>query len=154
MLAFDAGWCSGAPGRLGGEMKTLLMAGALLFVVAALAVVGHLALIEIGREVVTLRTSRPDGSLQETRLWVVDHEGATWLHSAGRDWLDRFEQNPVVELERAGKTRRYTALPVPGPHYEIDELLREKYGIADRWVRFIAPCDADTVPVRLEPVSD
>lgn len=131
-------------------MKPLIIAGAVLAAALVLLIVAYFALIEIGREVVVLRTSRPDGSWQQTRLWVVDYDGAAWLHSAGRNWLQRFEQNPVVELQRAGETRRYSAQPIPGPHPRIDELLRQKYGIADRLVRFLAPCGEDTVPVRLE----
>jgi hypothetical protein len=129
---------------LGGEMKALFIVGSLLAAVAALLAVAHLTLIEVGREVVTLRTSRPDG---------IDDNGATWLHSGGVDWLQRFERSPIVELERTGKTQRYSAEAIPGPHPRIDKLLREKYGIADRWVRFVAPCNEDAVPVRLEPFS-
>jgi len=121
--------------------------------VAALVVVvlAHMALIEIGREVVTLRTQRPDGTWQKTRLWIVDEGGASWLHSAGADWAKRFDGDPVVEVERGGETRRYRAHAVPGPHPEIHRLLREKYGIADWWVRLIGPDSATTVPVRLDP---
>ena len=124
--------------------------GLLLIVV----VVTHFAMIEVGREVVTLRTQNPDGTWKETRLWVVDYDGSTWLHSAGPVWAHRFDDQPVVELERSGSVQRYTATPVSGPHPEIDAALREKYGIADRWVRFIAPCDESTLPVRLTPVRD
>lgn len=127
-----------------------------LGIVAALAVLvvaGHLALIEVGREVVTLRTPRPDGGWKETRLWIVDQGEMAWLHSAGEDWVRRFEGEPVVEVERGGVSRRYRARAVPGPHPEVDRLLRAKYGVADRWVRLLAPCDASTVPVRLEPVG-
>lgn len=119
---------------------------------AVLAVLGHLALIEIGREVVTLRTRSPDGSWQQTRLWVVDDGGSAWLHSAGDDWARRFEGSPVVELDRMGELRRYRAQPVPGPHPRIDRLLREKYGLADRWVRFVAPDTEDVLVVRLDPL--
>jgi len=122
--------------------------------VAALVVVvlAHMALIEIGREVVTLRTQRPDGTWQKTRLWVVDEGGASWLHSAGTDWVKRFDGDPVVEVERGGEIRRYRAHAVPGPHPEIHRLLREKYGIADWWVRLIGPDNETTVPVRLDPL--
>jgi hypothetical protein len=120
--------------------------------VAGLAALAHLALIEVGREVVTLRTQRADGSWQATRLWIVDLGGSAWLHSAGDDWRARFEGDPVVEVERAGEVRRYRAHPVPGPHPELDRRLRAKYGIADRWVRFLAPCDASVLPVRLDPL--
>lgn len=116
-------------------------------------VAGHFALIEIGREVVTLRTQDPGGAFEETRLWVVDVDGAPWLHSTGPVWAGRMAGRPTVELDRGGETRRYVAVPVPGPHPRIDRALREKYGIADRWVRLIAPCNEDTLPVRLEPVA-
>ena len=111
-----------------------------------------LAFIEIGREVVTVRTQRPDGSWQKTRLWVVDDDGAAWLHSAGAAWAKRFEGDPIVELERGGKVAKYRAHPVPGPHPRIDALLREKYGIADRWVRLIAPDTDQVLVVRLDPI--
>lgn len=123
-------------------------AGGVALVVAV--VLGHLALIEVGREVVTLRTQRPDGEWQSIRLWAVDDAGSVWLHSAGEDWLPRFA-NPRVELERGRETRRYRATPVPGPHPRTHELLREKYGIADRWVRFVGPDDETVCVVRLDP---
>jgi hypothetical protein len=133
-------------------MKRLLLGITIVLALAALAVVGHLAFIEIGREVVTLRTPRPDGSWQETRLWIVDDGGSAWLHSAGADWAQRFVGDPVVEVERGGTTLRYRAHPVPGPHPRIHALLREKYGLADRWVRFIGPDNEDVLVVRLDPM--
>ncbi len=133
-------------------MRRVLIAGAAVLALGAMLVVGHLALIEIGREVVTLRTPLPDGRWHASRLWIVDDAGVSWLHSAGPKWLKRFEGDPVVEVKRGGEIRRYKAHAVPGPHPRIDRLLREKYGWADRWVRFLAPCGADTVPVRLEPL--
>jgi len=127
------------------------LAVAVLAAVAAALVLGHLALIEVGREVVTLRTERPDGSWQETRLWIVDDGASSWLHSAGAQWRERFAGDPVVELERAGETRRYRAHAVPGSDPRVHELLREKYGVADRWVRFVGPDGPETLVVRLDP---
>jgi hypothetical protein len=133
-------------------MRRLLIGAGILVVLAVLLVLGHLALIEIGREVVTLRTQRPDGTWQQTRLWIVDDGGSSWLHSGGAAWPKRFEGNPVVEVEREGQILRYRAQAVPGPHPRVDELLREKYGLADRWVRTISPDDEETVAVRLDPL--
>jgi hypothetical protein len=132
-------------------IRKIALGAAALVILAGAVVLGHLALIEIGREVVTLRTQRPDGTWQATRLWVVDDAGSAWLHSAGADWAKRFEGDPIVELERGGEIRRYRAHAVPGPHPRIDELLREKYGFADRWVRFLAPDNDQVLPVRLDP---
>ena len=133
-------------------MKLLSLTIAGVVALAAVAVAGHLALIEVGREVVTLRTPVAGAGWMESRLWVVDHDGAVWLHSAGAGWLARFEGDPIVELRRGDEVRRYRASLVPGPHPAIDALLRQKYGVADRWVRFLAPCDESVVPVRLDPV--
>lgn len=131
-------------------MKTFLVVVGVLVALAIALVLGHLAFIELGRDVVTLRTQNEDGSWNKTRLWVVGYDGASWLHSKGADWVARFEGSPVVELERNGQIARYTATAEPGAHAEIDRALREKYGLADRWVRFLAPCDESVVPVRLE----
>ena len=133
-------------------MRRLLLGITIAFLLAALVVLGHLAFIEVGREVVTLRTPRPDGTWQETRLWIVDDGGSAWLHSAGPAWAERFAADPVVEVKRGDATRRYRAHAVPGPHPRVDRLLREKYGLADRWVRFIAPDDERTLVVRLDPM--
>ena len=134
-------------------MQRLLLVISIGIFAAVAAVLGHLALIEIGREVATLRTPLPDGTWQQTRLWVVDDGGSAWLHSAGAEWVARFAGNPIVELERDGATLRYRTLAVPGPHPRIDQLLREKYGLADRWVRFLAPDDDEVVVVRLDPLQ-
>ena len=126
---------------------------AALGIIAAVLVLGHLGLIEVGRDVVTLRTQRADGSWWNSRLWIVDDGPSAWLHSGGANWRKRFEGDPVVELQRSGEIHRYRAYAVPGPHPRVDRLLREKYGFADRWVRFIAPDDDTTLAVRLDPVQ-
>jgi hypothetical protein len=126
---------------------------AALGILAVVFVLAHLGLIEIGREVVTLRTQRADGSWWHSRLWIVDDGPSSWLHSGGAKWRQRVEGDPVVELQRSGEIHRYRAHAVPGPHPRIDWLLREKYGCADRWVRFIAPDDDTTLVVRLDAVG-
>jgi hypothetical protein len=133
-------------------MKALLLGVGILVGVAVLLVAAHLAFIEIGHEVVTLRTQRTDGSWQKTRLWIVDEGDSSWLHSGGDAWLARFDGDPVVEVEREGRIRRYRAHAVPGPHPRVDQLLREKYGVANRWVRFLSPDNEKTVAVRLDPL--
>ena len=134
------------------DIKLVLIALVIAVGLAIALILGHLAFIELCREVVTLPTTLPDGTRQETRSWIVDDGDASWLHSAGDAWLARFEGDPIVEVERRGQALRYRAHAVLGPHLRIDQLLRQKYGLADRWVRFISPCGEDTLPVRLEPL--
>ena len=130
----------------------LVLATSAAFALAGL-IAAHFAIIEIGREVATLVTEDALGHRQQTRLWVVDVDGVVWLHSAGESWVERFADNPIVRLERHGVTTSYRATAVPGPHAGVDRALRQKYGLADRWVRFLAPCDEHTVPVRLDSLG-
>ncbi len=133
---------------MSGRRRVALLAAVVVGLPVA-CVLAHLAFIEIGKEVVVLRTRNAEGRTHSARLWVVDYEGYAWVHGRDSRWLQDIEENPVVEVERAGERRRYLAVPVPGPHPHLHELLREKYGLADSWVRWLAG-DEGTVPVRLE----
>jgi len=127
----------------------------------------HLALIEVGREVVVVHEPTPTGVLHRARLWIVDDGRYSWIHPGNanaRWWIRHIDTNPIVEIERGGETRRYLALPDPEAHARVHRLLREKYGVADIWVRFLAGTDTQsglltwgkpckTVPIRLEPAG-
>jgi hypothetical protein len=113
-------------------------------------VLAHWALIELGREVIVLRTENLDDGWLETRLWIVDDGAFSWLHGGDSAWMHNLRARPIVEIERGGETHRYRAEAVPGPHPKLHELLRAKYGVADRWVRFVGPDNESTTPVRLE----
>jgi hypothetical protein len=122
--------------------------------VPAVYVLAHWALIEIGNEVVVLRTQDPDGTWYSSRLWIVDDAGHAWLHGdRGSRWMRNLEARPIVEVDRGGRTVRLRATQLPGPHPRIHERLREKYGVADRWVRVIGADRESTAPVRLDPVD-
>jgi len=131
-------------------MKRIAIALAVVVGLGVAYVLAHWALIEVGREVIVLRTEEPNGEIRESRLWIVDEGGFPWLHGANSEWMRNLRERPIVEVERAGETHRYRAYVVPGPHPVIDERLREKYGIADRWVRFVGPDNEFAAPVRLE----
>jgi hypothetical protein len=131
-------------------MRRLIIAFAAVAGLCAAYVLAHWALIETGREVIVLRTEEPDGRWLETRLWIVDDAEVSWLHGGDSRWMRNLEARPVVEVVRAGESHRYRATPAPGPHPRVHELLRAKYGVADRWVRFVGPDTESTKPVRLE----
>jgi hypothetical protein len=143
-------------------MRTLAwLAGALVAVILLLWG-AMLLLAEYGGEVVDLRTTDASGATFETRLWVVDDSGFTWLWAAapGRRWLERLRTHPEVRLVRGGEVARYRAVPV-----ETDEarqrigcLTIERYGLAAHALALIhhallhhAPTKA--VPIRLEPLE-
>jgi hypothetical protein len=131
-------------------MRTWILAIAAVLGLPVAYVLAHWALIEVGREVIVLRTQERDGSWLESRLWIVDDGGAAWLHGGDSRWMANLRARPEVEIERQGETHRYRATPVPGPHPRVHELLRAKYGIADRWVRFVGPDNEATTAVRIE----
>ena len=134
-------------------MRKLIIVVTVLVGLCVLYVAAHLTLIETGREVVVLKTRSPEGEMVETRLWIVDDGETPYLHgNLDSGWMRRIALDPIVEVDRNGETRKYRAVPVPGPHPGIDALLREKYGLADRWVRFVRPDSELSVPVRLEPL--
>lgn len=131
-------------------MKRIAIVLAALIGLCAAYVLAHWALIEIGREVIVLRTQDADGGWLESRLWIVDDGADSWLHGADSRWMRNLRARPIVEVERAGETHRYRTHPIPCPGARIHELLRAKYGVADRWVRFVGPDDESTTAVRLE----
>jgi hypothetical protein len=134
-------------------LKRAAVAAATIVGLGAACFLAHYTLIERSGEVIVLRTENPDGSWLETRLWIVDEGGFPWLHGGDSAWMHNLRARPVVELRRNGETHRYRAVPVPGPHPAVHQRLREKYGLADRWVRFIGPDRETTTAVRLEPLE-
>jgi hypothetical protein len=132
-------------------MRRTAIVLAAIFGLCGAYVVAHWALIELGREVIVLRTENLDGGRLETRLWIVDDGTFSWLHGAAEShWMRNLRARPIVEIERGGETHHYRAYAVPGPHPKLHELLRAKYGVVDRWVRFVGPDNESTTPVRLE----
>lgn len=134
-------------------MRRALLVSLAILALALAYLLAHLALIEVGREVIVLRTEEADGGWHETRLWIVDDGGFPWLHGGSSRWMHNLRARAVVEIERDGDTRRYRAHPMSEPHARIDDLLREKYGLADRWVRFVGPDAESTTVVRMEPLE-
>jgi hypothetical protein len=145
-------------------MKRLAIGAAVILGLIGAYVVSHLALIEIGQEIVVLHKWTGDGEQSRPRLWIVDDGDRTWLHHGYADtpWIVHLEDDPIVEVERDGETRRYRATPDPAADPKVHRLLRDKYGAADRLVRFWAGTDTErgvatgatcvAIPVRLEPL--
>jgi hypothetical protein len=142
-----------AASRRSGALRGAAIAAAAVLALGAASVFIHYQLIERSGEVIVLRTENPDGSWLETRLWIVDEGGFPWLHGGASAWMANLRARPVVEVQRSGETHRYRAVPAPGPHPAIHQRLREKYGLADRWVRFLGPDRETTTAVRLEPLE-
>jgi hypothetical protein len=144
-------------------------------VIVVVAIVGvcvafvfaHLALIEVGREVVVVYEPTPTGEVRKARLWIVDETPDSWIHpgnASAQWWVQHMDENPIVEIYRHRKIQRYRATPDPQAHAKVHQLLHEKYGVADLWVRFLTGSDTGagliggkkctTVAIRLEHAAD
>jgi hypothetical protein len=104
-------------------------------------------------EVVVLRTRDAAGATRETRLWVVEHEGASWLRAGNADtgWYRRLLAEPEVVVERGGTARAYRAVPILEARDAINEQMQQKYGIADSFLSSFFRRPAK-IPVRLDPL--
>ena len=106
-------------------------------------------------EVAVLRSVDAAGTVHETRLWVVDLDGTTWVRVArpGRAWLERLRDRPDAELVRNGVARPYRAVVVPDPatRERVDAAFATKYGLGDWWYGLLLRRDA--TPVRLDPIA-
>ena len=106
---------------------------------AAAVLFGAVTLVALeGREVVVVRTIDDAGVARETRTWVADEGGVSWLEAAtpDRPFLRHIAPRPDVEMRRAGTWQRCRATPAANPagHDRIRRLLAARYGWADWWV--------------------
>jgi len=104
-------------------------------------------------EVVVLRTYDGEGAPQETKMWVVDYQGAPFVRIGrpGRGWGERAKANPNVELVRAGATtpRRAVLVGEPETLHAVAEAFAAKYGWVDWWYGVVVRKNPETL--RLDP---
>jgi len=104
-------------------------------------------------EVARLRTFDEQGVPHETKLWVVDLDGAAWVRVARpeRHWFQRLRVHPEIEIIRhGGAPQKVRATPDPSAETKaaIDRVFREKYGLVDWWYGVLLR--SDPIPVRLD----
>ena len=130
--------------------KLIPWLGAILGI--ALVVIGTEYLASESGEVVVLRTNDAAGASYETRLWVVDHDGALWLRAGNPKggWFSRISERPKVALVRGGQMLLLDAVAAPEARDTINDLMQQKYGFADSYINFFFP-RANKIPVRLTP---
>jgi hypothetical protein len=91
--------------------ETVSLVTRLLIATAPILLLGAFAAtLHEMEEVVVLRTCDAQGAVQETRLWVVDYAGATWIVTGpSTEHVRRLTANPRVELVRHGATSCFVA---------------------------------------------
>jgi hypothetical protein len=125
--------------------------GLVLFVAAFAALERYAA--ESG-EVVVLYAAEPDGTVVETRLWVVDHGGRAYLRTGadGSGWYRRLTANARIEIERDGRRLPHRAVSEPQASIVINELMQQKYGWRDTFIGAMVGGRVGSIPIRLEPL--
>jgi hypothetical protein len=144
--------------------RVLPLFRAVLLVVPFALFSGLIATLHEVGEVVVLRTTDDRGSVHETRFWVLDYEGSTWIGSGMENaGYRRLVANPRAELLRRGEARCVTGVPIE--YSETSEVvfrrLREKYLMA-RLMSVMGykmffhngdPPESEVVAVRLDACS-
>ncbi len=109
---------------------------------------------ELG-EVVVLRAADDEGGVHETRLWVVDVDGAAYVRTGSPQspWLLRVRAHPDVVVTRTGATAAFRAVPVDDAAVRdrVNAAVAEKYGFSDAVLRATFLVPARVTPVRLDP---
>jgi len=107
---------------MGARVKRVIIVKAVLVGVCAAYVLAHLALIEVGLEVVVVYETTPAGGVHKARLWIVDDRRYSWIHPGSANaqwWVQHMDSHPIVEIERGGEIRRYGALPDPDAQAKV-----------------------------------
>lgn len=106
-----------------------------------------------GNEVVVIRTTAGDGTVNESRVWIADQGGYLWIEAADtrRQFYKDIVLHPEVTVVRGDRKMRCLAAPMTGPagHEHIRGLLAKKYGWADAWVRLLVDLSG-SIAIRLE----
>ena len=132
-------------------MKIALRVLGLFVVLLVVVIVVQLIASESG-EVVVVTTRDAAGAETETRLWIVDHEGRSWLRSgagAGAGWYQQLLADPQIELRRGTTRYYYQATTVPEMQETVNDLMNQKYGWADSYIGFLFGRDA-AIAIRLD----
>ena len=105
-------------------------------------------------EVAVLRTYDTDGTPKDTKMWVVDHDGAPYVRIGrpGRGWGERAKAHPEVDLSRGGAApvpKLAVVVTDPTALHAVDEEFRQKYGWVDWWFGLVVRRNPETL--RLDP---
>lgn len=105
--------------------------------------------------VATITTTRDDGSSRSTHVWYAVDGGDIWLEAGTPEngWFLDAQRVPEALVVIDGRPARYVVEPDRSAtaRERIRSLLRDKYGVRDRWVALLFDTSR-SVAVRLRPV--
>ncbi len=130
--------------------RSHLVWATVLLILGTLVVVHRSA----SKDIVVLYTKDVDYHDRYTTLWVVAESGRLWIRAAKPDrrWLADIRPDRNVRLDVNGSRQYYQPVLVRSVQTRdrVDQLMRQKYGIADRLRELLL--GRDTVAVQLTPV--
>ena len=107
--------------------------------------------------VAVIETRTPDGTVRSTRVWYAEPNKELWLEAGSPEnaWFQDVQRNPILTFNTNERSTRYVARSVgdPSGHTRIRSLIREKYGLRDRWVGLIVDTSR-SVAVQLLPAEE
>jgi hypothetical protein len=107
--------------------------------------------------IAVVETRSPEGTVRSTHVWYVERGGELWLEAGSPEngWFRDVQNDPVLTFRADGNSARYVARPVEdsSTHQRVRSLVREKYGIRDRWIGLGVDASR-SVAVRLLPAGD
>jgi hypothetical protein len=91
--------------------------------------------------VATITTTRDDGTSRSTHVWYAADDGDLWLEAGTPEngWFLDVQRVPEVVVVIDGLPAHYVVEPDRSAtaRERIRSLLREKYGVRDRWVALL-----------------
>jgi hypothetical protein len=103
-----------------------------------------------------IETHAPDGSVRSTHVWFAEPGGEIWLEAGTpkNPWYTDIQRDPVLSFSSGRRSQQFIARPIEDrdAHGKVRSLLREKYGLRDRWIALIFDTSR-SIAVRLVPRS-
>ncbi|MBW2280190.1 MAG: DUF2255 family protein [Deltaproteobacteria bacterium] len=87
-------------------------------------------------EVVVVHTVDDAGEPRETRIWVLEDRGRTYIRGGEGGWTSRVIASPDITVESGGQQRdvRGVLQTDDGTRIRVNRLFREKYGWRDSYI--------------------
>jgi hypothetical protein len=107
--------------------------------------------------VAVIETRAPNGAVRSTHVWYVEPNRELWLEAGTPEnpWFLDVQRHPTLTFRADARSARYLTRPVADPsgHTRIRSLMRQKYGLRDRWVGLLFDTSR-SVAVQLMPADE
>ena len=105
-------------------------------------------------EVVVVHTVDDAGEPRETRIWILEDQGRTYIRGGTGGWTSRIAAQPEIRLESDGSVREVLGLVEEddGVRRRVNRLFREKYGWRDAFISILVADPGREAAVVIEVV--